>query len=117
MFTCLESAPIGNSVTCANNSEYPPPVRGVGKIVLTAALLLMVALSHCFDVLYVPGIRKNLLSLFALARIRLVVKFIDDKYIVHDLSAGVIQLWHQVHYVVNCISSILMIDVWKMWHV
>ena len=37
MFTCLESLPVGNSVTCTNNSEYP--VRGVGKIVLTVAML------------------------------------------------------------------------------
>ena len=33
MFTSLESAPIGNSVTCADNSSYP--VKGVGQIVLT----------------------------------------------------------------------------------
>ena len=40
------------------------------------------------DVLYVPGIKKNLLSVFALAKIGLVVKFVDDKCTVHDLSDG-----------------------------
>lgn len=48
MFTCLESAPVGNFVTYANNSKYP--VRGVGKIVLR--LLLMAALSHCLLMYY-----------------------------------------------------------------
>ena len=40
------------------------------------------------DVLYVPRIKKDLLSIHALTRIGLVMKFIDDKCIVHDLSAG-----------------------------
>ena len=31
------------------------------------------------DALYVPGIKKNLLSVFALAKIGLVVKFVDDR--------------------------------------
>ena len=30
--------------------------------------------------------KKNLLSISALARVGLVVKFVDDKYTVHDLS-------------------------------
>ena len=40
------------------------------------------------DALYVPGIKKNLLSVSALARVGLVVKFVDDRCTVHDLSDG-----------------------------
>ena len=35
LFTSLDAIPNGNTVTCANNASYP--VKGVGKIVLTAA--------------------------------------------------------------------------------
>ena len=35
-----------------------------------------------------PGIERNLLSVSALARNGLVVKFVDDKCIVHDLRDG-----------------------------
>ncbi|WP_440131046.1 hypothetical protein, partial [Escherichia coli] len=76
----LEPKVFGNSVTCANSSEYP--VKGVGKIVLTAANGSSFTL---FDVLYVRGIKKNLLLVFALTRMGVVVKFTDDKYTVHDL--------------------------------
>lgn len=52
----------------------------------------MAVLSHLlFDALYVPGIKKNkknLLSIFSLARLGLVVKFVDDRCTVHDLSFG-----------------------------
>jgi len=62
-------------------------VRGVGKIVLTAAA--NGSSFTLFDVMYITGIRKNLLSVSALTRIGLVVvKFIDDKCTVHDLSIG-----------------------------
>ena len=40
------------------------------------------------NVLYVPGIKKNLLSVSTLAKIGLVVKFVDDRCIIHDLSVG-----------------------------
>ena len=40
------------------------------------------------DALYVPGIKKNLLSVSALARLVLVVKFVDNRCTVHDLSFG-----------------------------
>ena len=83
MFTSLESAPTRNTVTCANNSSYP--IKGVGQIVLTAANGSTFTLS---DALYVLGIKKNLLSIFALAKIGLVVKFVDDRCIVHDLTYG-----------------------------
>ena len=82
-FTTLESAPTGNSVTCANNSSYP--VKGVGQIVLSAANGSTFTLH---DVLYVPGIKKNLLSVSALAKIGFIVKFVDDRCTVHDLSSG-----------------------------
>ena len=83
LFTSLESAPKGNIVTRANNSSYP--VEGVGQIVLNAANCSTFTL---YDALYVPRIKKNLLSIFALAKIGLVVKFVDDRCIVHDLSYG-----------------------------
>ena len=51
LFTSLNSAPIGNSVTCADNSSYP--IKGVGKIVLDAANGGSFILH---DALYVPGI-------------------------------------------------------------
>ncbi|MCO5612030.1 hypothetical protein L7F22_066292 [Adiantum nelumboides] len=70
-------------VTCANNASYP--VQGVGKIVLTAANGSSFTL---VDALYVPGIKKNLLSVSALARLGLVVKFVDDRCTVHDLRFG-----------------------------
>ena len=82
-FTTLESAPTGNSVTCANNSSYP--VKGVGQNVLTAANGSTFTL---YDALYVPGIKKNLLSVSAFAKIGLIVKFVDDRCTVHDLSSG-----------------------------
>ena len=40
------------------------------------------------NVLYVLGIKKSLLSFFVLAKIGLVVKFVDDRCTVHDLSDG-----------------------------
>ncbi|MCO5558079.1 hypothetical protein L7F22_011655 [Adiantum nelumboides] len=83
LFTSLESVPHGNSVTCANNASYP--VQGVGKIVLTVANGSSFTL---VDALYVPGIKKNLLSISALARLGLVVKFVDDRCIIHDLNFG-----------------------------
>ena len=35
-----------------------------------------------------PGIKKNLLSVSAFPKIGLIVKFVDDRCIVHDLSSG-----------------------------
>ena len=35
-----------------------------------------------------PGIKKNLLSVSAFAKIGLIVKFVDDRCTVHDLSSG-----------------------------
>ena len=81
LFTFLESAPTGNTVTCANNSSYL--VEGFGEIVLNAANGSTFTLFDALDEL-----KKNLLSVSALAKIGLVVKFVDDRCIVHDLSCG-----------------------------
>ena len=58
---------------------------GVGKIILTTADGSSFILS---DTLFVPGIKKNLLLVSALAKVGLVVKFVDDRCTVHDLSNG-----------------------------
>ena len=81
MFTSLETVPIRNSITCVDNSSYP--VKGVGQIVLAATNDNAFTLR---DALYVPGIKKNLLSVFALTRVGLVVKFVDDRCTIHDLN-------------------------------
>ena len=83
MFPSLDSAPTGNSITCVDNSSYL--VEGVGEIVLDAANGGSFILH---DVLYVLGIKKNLVSVSALAKVGLVVKFMDDRCTVHDLSSG-----------------------------
>ena len=60
-------------------------VTGVDTIVLTVVNGSAFTLK---DALYVPGIKKNLLSVFALTRFGLIVKFVDDRCTVHDLSFG-----------------------------
>ena len=40
------------------------------------------------NALYVPGIKKNLLAIFAPAKIGLLVKFMDDRCRVHDIFYG-----------------------------
>jgi len=126
MFTSLESSPTGNTVTCADNSSYP--VKGVGTIVLTAANGSPFTLK---DALYVLGIKKNLLSVFALTRVGLVVKFVDDKCTVHDLSSsdtivasgslsrGLYKLNSYVECVedVTCtVSNLQAVSDAKLWH-
>ena len=83
MFTSLETVPTRNSITCADNSSYL--VKGVGQIALAATNDNAFTLK---DALYVPRIKKNLLSIFALTRVDLVIKFVDDRCTVHDLSDG-----------------------------
>ena len=75
--------PIGNNVTCTNNSSYP--IMGVCKIIMTTANGSSFTLPYT---LFVLGIKKKLLSVLALAKIVLVVKFVDDRCTVHDLSNG-----------------------------
>ena len=83
MFSSFRLAPVGNIIMCANNSSYP--VKGVGNIVLATANGSTFTL---LDALYVPRIKKNLLSVSTLAKIGLVVKFVDDICTAHDLSDG-----------------------------
>ena len=41
-----------------------------------------------YDALNAPGIKTSLLSIFTLAKIGLVVKFVDERCTIHDLSYG-----------------------------
>ncbi|MCO5609060.1 hypothetical protein L7F22_063281 [Adiantum nelumboides] len=77
------TAPAGKKVTCANNASYP--IKGVGKILITISDGSDLCLP---DVLYVPGIKKNLLSVSSLAKNGLRVIFEDDRCIVRDRENG-----------------------------
>ncbi|MCO5603161.1 hypothetical protein L7F22_057308 [Adiantum nelumboides] len=67
LFCSLDAAPARKKVTCANNASYP--IKGV-------------------DVLYILGIKKNLLSVSSLAKNGLRVIFEDDRCIVRDRENG-----------------------------
>ncbi|MCO5579718.1 hypothetical protein L7F22_033578 [Adiantum nelumboides] len=79
LFCSLDAAPAGKKVTCANNASYP--IKGVGKILITISDGSDLCLP---DVLYVPEIKKNLLSVSSLAKNGLRVIFEDDRCIVRD---------------------------------
>ncbi|MCO5563862.1 hypothetical protein L7F22_017512 [Adiantum nelumboides] len=83
LFCSLDAAPAGKKVTCANNASYP--IKGVGKILITISDGLDLCLP---DVLYVPGIKKNLLSVSSLAKNGLRVIFEDDRCILRDRENG-----------------------------
>ncbi|MCO5548434.1 hypothetical protein L7F22_001890 [Adiantum nelumboides] len=83
LFSSLDAAPAGKKVTCANNASYP--IKGVGKILITISNGSDLCLP---DVLYVPGIKKNLLSVSSLAKNGLRVIFEDDRCIVRDRENG-----------------------------
>ncbi|MCO5609052.1 hypothetical protein L7F22_063273 [Adiantum nelumboides] len=83
LFCSLDAAPAGKKVTCENSASYP--VKGVGKILITISNGSDLCLP---DVLYVPGIKKNLLSVSSLAKNGLRVIFEDDKCIVRDRDNG-----------------------------
>ncbi|MCO5601947.1 hypothetical protein L7F22_056073 [Adiantum nelumboides] len=83
LFSSLDAAPAGKKVTCANNASYP--IKGVGKILITISDGSDLCLP---DVLYVPGIKKNLLSVSSLAKNGLRVIFEDDRCIVRDRENG-----------------------------
>ncbi|MCO5548699.1 hypothetical protein L7F22_002158 [Adiantum nelumboides] len=83
LFSSLDAAPAGKKVTCANNASYP--IKGVGKILITISDGSNLCLP---DVLYVPGIKKNLLSVSSLAKNGLRVIFEDDRCIVRDRENG-----------------------------
>ncbi|MCO5568254.1 hypothetical protein L7F22_021951 [Adiantum nelumboides] len=82
-FCSLDAAPAGKKVACANNASYP--IEGVGKILITISDGSDLCLP---DVLYIPGIKKNLLSVSSLAKNSLQVIFKDDKCIVRDRENG-----------------------------
>ncbi|MCO5554081.1 hypothetical protein L7F22_007607 [Adiantum nelumboides] len=82
-FCSLDAAPAGKKVTCANNASYP--IKGIGKILITISDGSDLCLP---DVLYVPGIKKNLLSVSSLAKNGLRVIFKDDRCIVRDRENG-----------------------------
>ncbi|MCO5554847.1 hypothetical protein L7F22_008383 [Adiantum nelumboides] len=83
LFCSLDAAPAGKKVTCANNASYP--IKGVGKILITISDGSDLCLP---DVLYAPGIKKNLLSVSSLAKNGLRVIFEDDRCIVRDRENG-----------------------------
>ncbi|MCO5610675.1 hypothetical protein L7F22_064916 [Adiantum nelumboides] len=84
LFCSLDAAPAaGKKVTCANNASYP--IKGVGKILITISDGSDLCLP---DVLYVPGIKKNLLSVSSLAKNGLRIIFEDDRCIVRDRENG-----------------------------
>ncbi|MCO5554507.1 hypothetical protein L7F22_008036 [Adiantum nelumboides] len=83
LFCPLDAAPAGKKVTCANNASYP--IKGVGKILITISDGSDLCLR---DVLYVPGIKKNFLSVSSLAKNGLRVIFEDDRCIVRDRENG-----------------------------
>ena len=83
LFRSLDAAPAGKQVTCANNSSYP--IKGVGEISFTIADGTDLCLS---DVLYVPGIKRNLLSVSSLSKNGFRVIFEDDTCVVHDKENG-----------------------------
>ncbi|MCO5576454.1 hypothetical protein L7F22_030264 [Adiantum nelumboides] len=83
LFCSLDGAPAGKKVTCANNASYP--IKGVGKILITISDGSDLCLP---DVLYVPGIKKNLFSVSSLAKNGLRVIFEDDRCIVRDRENG-----------------------------
>ncbi|MCO5580873.1 hypothetical protein L7F22_034745 [Adiantum nelumboides] len=83
LFCSLDAAPAGKKVTCANNASYP--IKGIGKILITISDGSDLCLP---DVLYVPGIKKNLLSVSSLAKNDLRVIFEDDRCIVRDQENG-----------------------------
>ncbi|MCO5556563.1 hypothetical protein L7F22_010113 [Adiantum nelumboides] len=83
LFSSLDAAPTGKKVTCANNASYP--IKGVGKILITISDGSDLCLP---DVLYVPGIKKNLLFVSSLAKNGLRVIFEDDRCIVRDRKNG-----------------------------
>ncbi|MCO5556318.1 hypothetical protein L7F22_009865 [Adiantum nelumboides] len=83
LFCSLDAAPARKKVTCANNASYP--IKGVGKILITISDGSDLCLP---DVLYVPRIKKNLLSVSSLAKNGLWVIFEDDRCIVRDRENG-----------------------------
>ncbi|MCO5554729.1 hypothetical protein L7F22_008263 [Adiantum nelumboides] len=83
LFCSLDAAPARKKVTCANNASYL--IRGIGKILITISNGSDLCLPN---VLYVLGIKKNLLSVSSLAKSGLRVVFEDDRCVVRDRENG-----------------------------
>ncbi|MCO5582632.1 hypothetical protein L7F22_036530 [Adiantum nelumboides] len=83
LFCSLDAAPVGKKETCANNASYP--IKGVDKILITISDGSNLCL---LDVLYVPGIKKNLLFVSSLEKNGLWIIFEDDRCGVRDQENG-----------------------------
>ena len=83
LFSSLEIVSPRNTLMCANNSSYLVKEIGKFKLVATNGSTFMLIYA-----LYVPRIGKNLLPIFVFAKLGLVVKFVDDRCIVHNPSNG-----------------------------
>ena len=83
LFKKLNSAPSDKKVSCANNSSNA--IKGTYEIVLT----LVDGREHYLpDVLYVPRIKKTLLSVSSFTTRGYLVHFEDDKCIIWDTENG-----------------------------
>ena len=83
LFTFIKAVPYGNIITCAN--IYPIQLK---ELVPLYSLLKMAASSHFWMLCIYLEEKKKLLSFFALAQLVLVVKFVDDRCMVHDKSSS-----------------------------
>ena len=83
LFKDLQPTKEGHIVACANNAILP--VKGIGSITLTSINGDPFPLHNC---LYVPGIKKNLLSVPTLAKGGYHVAFEDNKCVVCDKEKG-----------------------------
>ncbi|MCO5567417.1 hypothetical protein L7F22_021108 [Adiantum nelumboides] len=102
LFCLLDAAPTGKKVTCANNASYP--IKGVGKILITISDGSDLCLP---DVLYVPGIKKNLLSVSSLAKngLRVILRMTN---VLYEIERMVILLSLQRHNMVHDLSLLEM---------
>lgn len=83
LFVSLINAPEGGIVTCANDVSYA--VRGIGQVEITSVYGEPITLN---DVLYVPDIKKNLISISAIATSGYRVVFDDCRCAVYDFRNG-----------------------------
>ena len=83
LFKDLQPAKERNTVACANSAILL--IKGIGSIILTTVNGEPFPLHNC---LYVPGIKKNLLSVPTLARGGYHVAFEDNKCVVRNREKG-----------------------------
>ena len=79
LFSTLRDAPHGGSVFCANDASYA--IKGIGDVDLISCSGDTFTL---VDALYVPGIRKNLIFVSALAKAGFKVQFSDHCCSIYD---------------------------------